>query len=234
MCQTHTKLLEGCRQDTKFMMFSYAYPHPAVAVDVVVFGIVSDRLAVLLIRRGEEPFSDAWALPGGFVRADETVHAAVTRVLREETGLSDQRVVMYSVFSEPDRDPRERVISLAHLTCVHAGNLHPVAGSDAAALAWWALGALPKLAFDHDRILQAGLDHLRKLVDVEPIAARLLADRFKLSDLQRATELILGRPLDKRNFRRKVEERNWLQETADIERGRHRPAQLFTLRSDPT
>lgn len=216
------------------MTFTYDYPHPAVAVDAVVFGIIADRLSVLLIRREGEPFQDAWALPGGLVRPDETVDAALVRELAEETGLRDPEPVMFGIFSAPDRDPRERVISVSYLACVRTEDVRPVAGSDAADVAWRPADDPPRLAFDHAAILDAAVHRLRELVDSTPIAARLLPTRFKVSDLQRATEIVLGRPLDKRNFRRKIDERDWLEETTGVERGRHRPAQLYRLKSHKT
>lgn len=139
------------------MVYSYRYPHPAVAVDVVVFDAAADPPRVLLIRRGSEPFRGSWALPGGFVRIDESVEDAAQRELFEETGISDASLKQLHVFGEPDRDPRERVISIVFAASVEPDCISIQPGSDAADADWFAANELPPLAFDHADMITLAL-----------------------------------------------------------------------------
>jgi len=208
-------------------MFTYNYPHPAVAVDIVVVALNAGRPHVLLIRRGQDPFKNQFALPGGFLKPSETVEAAASRELLEETGLNVDAPQQFGIYSDPYRDPRERVISIAYLACVVMGNMRALAGSDAAYADWHDWSALPDLAFDHATILNDAKTFLRSEVNRSPIALDLISSPFRLADFQTATEAILGAPIDKRNFRRQIDERGWVVETDHVVRGRHRPAKLF-------
>lgn len=139
------------------MPFTYTYPRAALTVDCVVFGRSREGDKVLLIQRAREPFAGAWALPGGFLELDETLAQAACRELREETGIALTSVEPLGVFDAIDRDPRERVISVAHVAEVDV-DAHPIqAADDAQAVAWFALSALPALAFDHAQIIAAAL-----------------------------------------------------------------------------
>lgn len=208
-------------------MYSYRHPRPAVATDIAAFGIFEGVLSLLLIERGAEPFRGRWALPGGFLRPDETLAACAARELAEETGLAGATVEPFATYSEPGRDPRGWVLSAAFFALLPRG-LHPVsAGSDAARVAWQPVSALPTLAFDHDRIVADALAAMREAVEQRPLVARLLPARFTLSEWQAVTEVLLGRPLDKRNFRRRIMEAGWVEETDQYERGAHRPAMLY-------
>jgi 8-oxo-dGTP diphosphatase len=216
--------------------YCYEYPHPAVATDIVVFTLINDQLCVLLIQRGEDPFAGRWALPGGFLREDETVEQAAKRELKEETGVDECRPLQFGIYSEPARDPRQRVISVAFLDCVRASDVTLQAGTDAAAVKWQPLESLQsnKLAFDHGTIVTDAINAARKACREAPIAANMLPELFRISDFQSATEAILGMPVDKRNFRRQLDEKNWLEKTESEARGTHRPAQLYRLsQSDP-
>lgn len=137
------------------VVYCYEHPHPAVAVDVAVFRHRSTRLEVLLIRRGAAPFAGRWALPGGFVNIDEDLASAAARELAEETGLEIPELTQVGAFGAPERDPRERVVSVAYCCCVSADAAAPRAASDAAAAAWFDVASLPPLAFDHDEIIEA-------------------------------------------------------------------------------
>lgn len=140
-------------------MYSYPYPRPMVSVDLAVFRLAEGRVEVLLIRRGHPPFEGMWAIPGGFVEMDEGLEAAAERELVEETGVRGVRPFPVGTFGDPHRDPRDRVITAAFAALVPPAETDRLkdarAGDDAAALAWHSVGALPPLAFDHDRILAA-------------------------------------------------------------------------------
>lgn len=207
--------------------YTYDYPHPAVTTDIVVFSINDGNLAALLIRRGEEPYREAWALPGGFLKDTETVEVCAARELKEETGVANTPISQFGIYSKPGRDPRGWVVSVAYLACTHKDAIRPKAGSDAAAVGWHPVSDLPVLAFDHHEILADAVAALKSRVHTEPLLPRLLAERFTLSELQDAMEIVVGAPVDKRNFRRQVLESGWVEETDEFSVGRHRPARLY-------
>ena len=214
------------------MTHTYPYARPALAVDCVVFGFDGGDLQLLLIRRGLEPFGKAWALPGGFVRIDETVDDAARRELAEETGLQRVFLEQLYTFGGITRDPRERVVSVAYYALVAPAQHDAVAATDAAAVQWFPLSELPPMAFDHADIIDAALTRLRGKVTYQPIGFELLPAKFTLSQLQRLYEAILGENIDKRNFRKKVLSFDLLIALEEWRRdGPHRPAQLF--RFDP-
>lgn len=208
--------------------FTYRYARPALAVDCVVFGLDDDDLKVLLIRRGMEPFLGRWALPGGFVHMDETVEEAARRELREEAGIDRAVLEQFHVFSSIDRDPRERVVSVAHVALVKLSDHSVRAATDAREAAWFGVDDLPKLAFDHDVIVEMAIGKLRTKVTQTPIGFELLPKKFTLTQLQRVYEKVLDRELDKRNFRKKVLATGLLIETDEVEQDvAHRAARLF-------
>lgn len=221
-------------------MHTYEYERPALAVDCVVFGLrgqevrgpdrgaVELSLVVLLIERAIPPFEGSWALPGGFVRIGETLDAAAERELVEEAGLGVSYLEQLYTFGALDRDPRERVVSVAYFALVNPLQHALEAGSDARKAAWFKVRALPALAFDHGRILEVGLERLRSKVRYRPIGFDLLPERFTLTHLQRMYETILGRELDKRNFRKKIASLGFVVPTDEIEQGvARRAARLF-------
>ncbi|MBR1514590.1 MAG: NUDIX hydrolase [Bacteroidales bacterium] len=147
--------------------YCYRYPHPAVTTDCVVFGIDGPNLKVLLIERGNEPFKGCWAFPGGFLNMDETAEQGALRELAEETGLQLGHIKEFGTFSEVERDPRERVISIAFYALVRESD---VQGSDDAARAqWFPLDKIPHLAFDHDIMLRKALIRLKEDLDRTPL-----------------------------------------------------------------
>jgi len=210
------------------MPFTYQYPRAALTVDCVVFGLDDESLKVLLIRRGLAPFQGDWALPGGFVGMEETLEEAAHRELVEETGINIAYLEQLYTFGAIDRDPRERVVTVAYFALVNLFE-HPVhAASDAADVAWFAVDDLPKLAFDHERIFSVARERLRGKVRYEPIGFELLPRKFTLTQLQRLYEIVLERELDKRNFRKKVLALDILQELNEVERDvAHRAARLY-------
>lgn len=187
---------------TETKTYSYRYPHPAVTTDCVIFGFDGSKLNVLLVERGIEPFKGSWALPGGFMRIDETAEECAARELKEETGLEPSYMEQLSAFSGVNRDPRERVVTIAFFALVRTSNV--VGGDDAADARWWSIDELPSLAFDHADILEHALKVLREKVRVEPISFQLLDEEFTMPELQSIYEAILGVNFDRRNFSKKV------------------------------
>ena len=182
--------------------FSYKYPHPAVTADCVIFGFDGVSIKVLLIQRGIEPFKDKWAFPGGFMKIDETVEECAKRELEEETGLKDTSVEQFYTFSDVNRDPRERVITVAHYALVRLSEVK--GGDDAATARWFAQDEIPSLAFDHDRILRMAINCLKERICFEPIGFELLPEVFTMTELQNLYEAILGVKFDRRNFYNKM------------------------------
>ena len=212
-------------------MPTYEYPRPALTVDCVVFGVDADDLRVLLIQRALQPFEGKWALPGGFVRIDETLDDAARRELEEETGLSKVFLEQLYTFGAVDRDPRERIVSVAYYALVNLRDHQVHAATDARDAAWFGVNDVPRLAFDHADILQTALARLRGKLRYQPIGFELLPKKFTLSQLQRVHEAILGERLDKRNFRKRVDALGVvrpLNESVTLPAGR--PAQLFVFR----
>jgi len=199
-----------------------------LTVDCVVFGFDEGELKVLVIQRALEPFKGRWALPGGFVRVDETLDAAARRELAEEAGLWDVFLEQLFTFGAVDRDPRERVVSVAYYALVKLAAHETKAATDAADARWFPVSRVPRLAFDHAEILATALARLKAKVRYEPIGFELLPPNFTLSQLQHLYEAVLGNELDKRNFRKKVLSFGLLVPLKETQMtGRHRPAQLF-------
>jgi len=221
-------------------VYVYEWPRPELTVDIVLFtvgGVLQDlRLRVLLIRRDTQPQRGTWALPGGFVHENEDLPAAAERELAEETGIKGGYLEQVEAVGTPGRDPRGHVVTIVSMGLV-AGDRHQLrASGDAAAACWFdaAGGApLPPLAFDHAELLQLALTHLRRRVLEAPLVFELLPAKFALSELQSLYEAILGRQLDRRNFRRKVKQLKFLQPVKGTRReGAHRPAQLYQFHSE--
>ncbi|QQS45288.1 MAG: NUDIX hydrolase [Acidobacteriota bacterium] len=210
------------------------YPRPSVTVDVVIFTIAEDDLKVLLIRRGAEPFKDCWALPGGFVEIDESLEDAAARELKEEVGVTSVYLEQLYTFGDPGRDPRGRVISVSYFALIDADRQRIRAASDAADARWHSvfdrnLGG--NLAFDHKRILDYALWRLRNKIEWTTVGYELLPKKFTLSELQRVYEIILQKPVDKRNFRKKVLAQGRIRELSETRKdGAHRPARLYSFR----
>ena len=183
-------------------LYCYRYPHPAVTTDCVIFSFDGSRLQVLLIERGIEPFKGQWALPGGFVRIDESAEECARRELCEETGVTDCYMEQLQAFSDVKRDPRERVITIAYFALVKQQEVQ--GGDDAARARWVPLEDLPTLAFDHDRILRVALTRLRQAIHFQPIGFELLPEQFTMRDLQLLYEAILDVHFDRRNFQKKM------------------------------
>lgn len=188
--------------DMEEQMYCYRYPHPAVTTDCVIFGFDGERLQVLLVERGIEPFKGRWAFPGGFIKMDETAEEGALRELKEETGMENAFIQQFHTFSNPLRDPRERVITIAFYALVRIQEVK--GGDDAASARWFPLDEIPALAFDHDHMLRMATQRLRQEIHFHPIGFELLPEKFTLRELQSLYEAILGITFDRRNFAKKM------------------------------
>lgn len=184
--------------------FCYKYPHPAVTTDNVIFAFDGESLNVLLIQRGMEPDKGRWAFPGGFLNMDETAEEGAARELEEETGVKDVYLEQLHAFSTVDRDPRERVITIAYYALVRQKDYHVIGADDAADARWFKLKDLPSLAFDHEYILKMAVKRLKERIYFEPIGFRLLDEKFTIDELIHLYELILNEKLDSDDFLKKM------------------------------
>ena len=209
--------------------YAYQYPRAAITTDCVIFGFDGQQLQVLLIERGVEPFKGEWALPGGFLRMDESVESCAFRELCEETSLEPESLEQFGVFSAVDRDPRGRVVTIAFYALVKKEAVH--GGDDASAAQWFGIDSIPHLAFDHYDILQEAQQALKRDIHHQPVAFRLLANYFTMPQLQRLYESILGVTFDRRNFQKKMLASGVVQEEAEAETVStgHRPGKLFSF-----
>jgi 8-oxo-dGTP diphosphatase len=210
------------------MAHTYEFARPALTVDIVVFALDEEDLQVMLVERDLKPFAGQWALPGGFVRVDESLEDAARRELEEETGLKNIFLEQLYTFGDQNRDPRERVVTVAYYALVNFEGHDVHASTDARNAAWFAVNDLPKLAFDHEKILKTAHERLKAKVRYQPIGFELLPEKFTLRQLQHLYEVILDRELDKRNFRKKVLGMEIVKETNEIEKDvAHRAARLY-------
>ncbi len=210
------------------MTFTYKYARPAVTADCVVFGLDEEGLKVLLIQRDLEPFAGQWALPGGFAAVGESMEETARRELEEETGLKGVFLEQLFTFSEPDRDPREHVVTVAYYALVNLIEHHVQAATDARSAAWFEIDDIPDLAFDHNLILQTAYERLKGKIRYQPVGFELLPLKFPLRQMQCMYEKILDKKLDKRNFRKKILKMGIIRELDEIETDvPHRAARLY-------
>jgi 8-oxo-dGTP diphosphatase len=198
-----------------------------VTVDIMIFTLRKGSLQVLLVKRGVPPFEGQYAIPGGFIRGDESLEEAALRELHEETGVRNVFLEQLYTFGYPKRDPRGRVITVAYYALIASDKLSLVAGADAAEAQWFPASSLPPLAFDHKSILDYGLERLRNKLEYTTVGFQLVPEKFTLGELQAVYEAILGRQLDKRNFRRKLSLLGILKPLREWQRTGRKPAQLF-------
>ncbi|TXG36933.1 NUDIX hydrolase [Seonamhaeicola maritimus] len=199
-----------------------------LTVDAVVFGYEEGEISVLLIKRKYEPFKEKWAIPGGFVLNDESLEEAVQRELQEETGVKINYLEQLYTFGNPTRDPRGRVVSIAYFGLVRPNTFKIFASTDAAEVAWFNINELPELSFDHKDILELAIKRLKGKITYEPIGFELLDKKFPFSDLEKLYTTLLGREIDRRNFRKKIIGLNVLDELNEkVSKGSGRPANLF-------
>ncbi len=209
-----------------------AYETPLVTVDIVLFTVTQNRLKVLLIQRKQPPYDHMWAIPGGFIHVGETLEQAASRRLFEETNVKDIYLEQLGSFGRPDRDPRARVITVAYYALVSAEKLSLQADANAEDVRWFSVDELTELAFDHAEIIEKALAKLKRHLESSSVAFQLLPEKFTLTELQRVYELVLGKSLDKRNFRKKILSSDILKDTGETKmEGYHRPAQLYAFTS---
>lgn len=212
--------------------FEKLFERPRVTVDVVVFTVEKEKLSVLLIKRKYPPFQDIWALPGGFIRKMEEPSKAARRELCEEAGFSGVYLEQLYTFGAPRRDPRGRVITVAYFALAPRQTMKLKASFDAKSAKLFSVRALPRLAFDHSAIIRYSLTRLRNKIQYTNAAWSMLPKVFTLGELQRLYEIILGKRLDKRNFRKKIVSLGIIKSAAGFKKGlRQRPARLYTFKT---
>ncbi|WP_298781874.1 NUDIX domain-containing protein [uncultured Polaribacter sp.] len=199
-----------------------------LTVDAVVFGYEAGSISVLLIKRKYEPFKGEWAIPGGFVLNDESLEEAVERELKEETGIKINYLEQLYTFGKPKRDPRNRVVSVAYFGLIKPSAFKIFASTDAEEVQWFKIDELPKLSFDHEEILNMAITRLQSKITYEPVGFELLDTKFPFSDLEKLYTTLLGRAIDRRNFRKKILGLNILDQLDEkVSKGSGRPANLF-------
>jgi 8-oxo-dGTP diphosphatase len=200
-----------------------------VSVDAVVFGYDQEQgISVLLIKRKHEPFQKMWALPGGLVLTGESLDRAVKRELREEAGIDVNYLEQLYSFGDPDRDPRNHAISVSYFGLVRPQDYQVVAQTDAEDVEWYNIKKLPKLAFDHKKIIDMAIKRLRGKITYEPVGFELLDKSFPFSDLEKLYQTLLDQDIDRRNFKKKIASLGILEALDEtIQRKTGRPAQLF-------
>lgn len=206
------------------------YPRPAVTVDIIIFAVKENELKVLLVKRGVEPFKGMWAVPGGFVRINESLEDAAIRELKEETGVEDVYLEQLYTFGELNRDPRGRVITVAYFALVNFEKIKLDAKTDVSEAKWFSVLELPKLAFDHDKILKYATKRLKWKFEYTTVAFSLLPQKFSLTQLQKIYEVVFNRKFDKRNFRKKILSLNILSKEEKKKGVSNRPPQLYSLK----
>jgi 8-oxo-dGTP diphosphatase len=210
------------------MTYNYPFERANLAVDAVVFGLDEEDLKIILIERDLAPYEGRWALPGGFVHIHESLEEAAMRELREETGIHNLFLEQLYTFGDVDRDPRERVVSVAYYALVNLRDHQIKAATDARNAAWFSVDDIPPLPFDHNKIVDAALKRLQGKVSYEPIGFELLPKKFTLTQLQRMYEKILEQEIDKRNFRKKILGMGLLKDLNEVQLDvAHRAARLY-------
>lgn len=208
------------------------YKYAVIATDVAIFTVRANELKVLLIKMKKEPFIGMWALPGGLIKPAESIDDAAARVLQEKTGVTGVYLKQFSTFGRVDRDPFGRVVSVAYFALVPNDKLDIKTTKEYEDVAWFSVQDVSSLAYDHKDILHAALDQLKNQLEYSNIAFSLLPREFTLTDLQHLYEVILGKVIDKRNFRKRVVQNNLLKATGKKRQGlSNRPAELYRFTS---
>lgn len=207
------------------------FEQPSVTVDLVIFAIKDNLLNVLLVKRDVEPFKGKWALPGGFVRINESLEDAAKRELEEETNVKEVYLEQLYSFGDPKRDPRGRVITISYFALINSSKIKLKASTDVSETKWFSVSKVSLLAFDHKKILNYALKRLKWKFEYTTIAFSLLSKNFSLGDLQRIYEMIFKKSFDKRNFRKKILSLGILKEKSINKRAPYRPPRLYSLKN---
>lgn len=208
------------------------YEKPSVTVDIVIFTIQNKDLKVLLVKRNVEPFKGRWAIPGGFVRINESLEDAAKRELEEETGVREVYLEQLYTFGETKRDPRGRVITVAYMSLINSENIKLEATTDVSDAQWFSTLKPLSLAFDHEKILKYALQRLKWKFEYTAVAFSLLPEQFTLTQLQDIYETVFNKKFDKRNFRKKILSLNILKEEEIKKDVSHRPPQQYSLKKN--
>ncbi|MBS3168812.1 NUDIX hydrolase [Candidatus Woesearchaeota archaeon] len=207
------------------------FDRPSVTVDVVVFTIKDIDLKVILVKRAVWPYENMWALPGGFVKMEESLDQAAKRELLEETNVKDIYLEQLYTFGDVKRDPRTRVITVAYFALINQDNLELKASTDVSDVKWFSAYNMPQLAFDHKEIINYAIKRLRWKLGYTTIGFKLLPNEFTLTQLQTLYEIIFNKKFDKRNFRKKILFLELIEETDEITKNvSHRPAKLYRFK----
>ena len=210
----------------------HKFEKPSVTADIVIFTIKDNDLKVLLVKRNLVPFKDRWALPGGFVRINESLEDAAKRELEEETGVKDVYLEQLYTFGDPKRDPRGRVITVSYMALVNSEKIKLKASTDAAEAEWFSVKNMPLLAFDHREILNYSLKRLKWKFEYTTVAFSLLSNKFAISEIQKIYEIVFVKEFDKRNFAKKLLSLDILKEEGIKKDVSHRPPMLYSLKKN--
>jgi 8-oxo-dGTP diphosphatase len=212
-----------------YMMKSFgSYQNPSLAVDLVVFGYQQNTLSVLLLNRNEAPFKDQWVLPGAFLQMEERFLDTCSRVLKTKLGMDDVYLEQLYSFDDLQRDPRGRAIAVAYYALVNPSKFAISAGSMANDVKWFEVHDVPKLGFDHTRIFKQALQRLQNKIQYQPVGFELLDDLFTMTEIHELYECILEVAIDRRNFRRKILDAEYVIETGKKREGlQNRAPELY-------
>lgn len=211
----------------------HQYQNPSLAVDIVLFGYHENKLSVMLLNRKEEPFKDQWTLPGGFIQMEETLLQVCERIMKTKTGLDKLFLEQLYSFDEIGRDPRGRVVSISYFGLINPHKFEVVAGNMANDVKWFPVKKLPKFGFDHKKIFTIAMERLKAKILYNPIGFELLDETFTMTELHELYECILGLEIDRRNFRRKILDSEYIVATGTKREGlKNRHPDLYRFNKD--
>ena len=203
---------------------------PTIAADIAIFTFENGDLKVLLIKRAQKPFQNSWALPGGFLHNKETTQTTAQRILKDKAGVRNVYIEQLYTFDDLKRDPRGRIISVVYFALAPIQNIKIKQSPNIQTPTFFSIKKLPSLAFDHKKIIQYARKRLQSKLEYTNAVFSLLPSYFSFNQLQGTYEAVLGRKLDKRNFRKKFEFLGLVKPTKKVLTGnRQRPARLYTF-----
>lgn len=212
----------------KVQFVEKTFEHPIPAVDMVIFTVDEDKLKVLVIKMKKAPYENCWALPGGLVRTEESVEQAARRTLHSKTGVKNIFLEQLYTFGEINRDPFGRVVSIAYFALVSSNGLKLKTSEEYEGIEWVDVKNLPKMAYDHRKIVSVAVERLQGKLEYTNIVCNLLPREFTMMELQKTYEVILDKEFDKRNFQKKIHALKIVKKTNNMTVGKaHRPAALY-------